>query len=88
MDEISKYEVKRLWEELREHRAWKWLEEVAKGQIENRSGVVLSQMALGEELEREFFKGEIAGIRTFLSIPQTAIEIAESEIAQEKENEN
>jgi len=82
-EELSAREAYRVWKEFKEHRAWQWVMHIAQGQIENRREVVLSQMTPGQELEREFFKGEIAGIRTFLAIPDTAMEVALVEMDQE-----
>ena len=81
---FSPREAKRLWAELQEHRAWQWLMVIAEGQLENRRETIMAPMRPGDEYEREFLKGEIAGIRTFMSLPATAVQVAESEIAQEE----
>jgi hypothetical protein len=80
MDRESLGERKRLWEGLKLHPAWKELMDMAAGQVEGRKSAVLDPMRPGQEYEREFLKGEISGIQTFMLLVDTAIETLEIEI--------
>jgi len=73
-------EQKRLWEGLKLHPAWKELMEMAQAQVAGRRATVLEPMSPGQEYYREFLKGEVAGIQTFMLLVDTAIETLEIEI--------
>lgn len=89
MDNITLSDRKRLWEGLKLHPAWKELMEMAQAQVEGRRVTVLEPMSPGQEYYREFLKGEIAGIQTFMLLVDTAIETLEIEIERlNKEQEN
>lgn len=89
MDNVMLSEQKRLWEGLKLHPAWKELMEMAQAQVEGRRATVLEPMNPGQEYYREFLKGEIAGIQTFILLVDTAIETLEIEIERlNKEHEN
>lgn len=80
MDNVMLSEQKRLWEGLKLHPAWKELMEMAQTQVEGRRATVLEPMSPGQEYYREFLKGEVAGIQTFMLLVDTAIETLEIEI--------
>jgi len=80
MDNVTLTEQKRLWEGLKLHPAWQDLMLMAQAQIEGRKVTVLEPMQQGQEYYREFLKGEVAGIQTFILLVDTAIETLEIEI--------
>ena len=89
MDGVNLQEQKRAWEGLKLHPAWKDLMEMADAQMAGRKSAVLDPMLPGQEYAREFLKGEISGIQTFVALVDTAIELIDVEIQRlTKENEN
>lgn len=72
---------------LLEHSGWKWLDNVAAQQIENRMPRLLQKMEnLLSITEVEYEKGEVSGIYLFRQLPGITIESLEQEIRELEEN--
>lgn len=72
-------------------RGWDRLLSIARDQEAVRiSAVALQPLASGDKIyEQEFMKGEIAGIRLFMNLPGTQIEVLLSQLDNmENENDN
>lgn len=64
--------VKREMEALTSLPGWKRLTEIARVQIEGRTNSVLLQPT-SSPYEQEYLKGEIQGMKTLVSIPETVM---------------
>jgi hypothetical protein len=80
-----------LWKSLLAHPAWKTLDKIAEGQINERARTLLHSplQKMDDALAQEFTKGEASGIELFKSIPQVEYERIESDLQNlEKEQED
>lgn len=70
-------------------KAWDRLAKTAKAQVETRTNKVMLNACEGLDatLEQEFEKGECAGIRLFMELPEVRIDEIEN-LLKMKENED
>ena len=66
-------------------RGWARLASIAEAQAKTRTANVLSA---GGGDEKEFQKGEIAGIRLFMQLPETALANLKQQLEEEQRNDD
>lgn len=66
---------------------WKvYCDVIEKQQVVRFDGIILNPLAsMDQVLEQEYKKGEIAGLRMCLQLPQTLLSVAEEALRQQRE---
>lgn len=68
--------------DLAKSRGWARLNSIAEAQVKTRTA---NALAAGHSDEKEFQKGEIAGINLFMKLPEMAIASLEEQIKESEE---
>lgn len=83
---IEAAKLKRMLGGLLEHEGWQWLAEAAKVQISHRENEVLLKPTENVSAQ-EYMKGELQGIKLFLSLPRNGLEMSEAVLKAAMEDE-